>query len=380
MKPGRFIFFNHWKGPRKIIANTSFRFVGRKNTIVVLLYRPSPQIPEPSADAARKCYDACVFNVAMHREQMATGSVDLTWASTQALFMAISTLLWTLSYPEIRQEHSIDEVKGYLHIALEGVMISAQRWPGCESALHLYQSLISACLKSYGTTESFVVHSPSTHPSPVSTHDTATPPTMSSPSANSQHSVQTVTPASQLVSDADIKISLSREHTPTYSPVQNMAVPTSQSPLKQSNIPPTTSSPLAQPPPVQSAPLNHPLYDTRQPYAPPMTANYCDPNFDAGTPFNSFPSVVPGLPGWDPNYTAASTRESSLSYVGANVDPMFWMGTFGDQYSQYSNQPGPWRGRTLSQEEQVELMDSLADNIPDVSSLLVNHGTVSYHS
>jgi hypothetical protein len=312
----------------------------------------------------------------MHREQMATGSVDLTWVSTQALFMAISTLLWTLSYPEIRQEHSIDEVKGYLQIALEGVMISAQRWPGCESALHLYQSLISACLKSYGTTESFVVHSPSTHPSPVSTHETVTPPTMSSPSSNSHYSAQTVTPSSQLVSDADIKTSLSREHTPVYSPVQNMAVPTSQSPLKQSNIHPTTSSPLAQPPP---APLNHPLYDTRQPYAP-MNANYCDPNFDPGTPFNSFPSVVSGLPGWDPNYTMASTRGSSLSYVGANVDPMFWMGNFGDQYSQYSNQPGPWRGRTLSQEEQVELMDSLADNIPDVSSLLVNHGTVSYHS
>ncbi|KAH8697459.1 putative C6 transcription factor [Talaromyces proteolyticus] len=359
-------------------------FVGRKNTIVVMIYRPSPQIPEPTVDAARKCYDACVFNVSMHREQMSTGSVDLTWASTQALFMAISTLLWTLSYPEIRKEHSIDEVMNYLQIALEGVMISAQRWPGCESALQLYRSLITACLKSYDTMESFVVHSPSSHPSPVSTHDTITPPTMSSPSANSYYSVQTVTSASQLTPETETQSTPSRdpsaEPKPGLSPAQNTKVPTSQSPLNPPDFTLSTSTHnTSQTSPAQTTSLHPQLYENQEPYAH-MTAAYCDPNFDPATPFNSFPSVVPGLPGWDPNYTSASTTSGGLAYVEAAVDPMFWMGPFGGEYSQYSNQPGPWRGRTLSQEEQVELMDSLADNIPDVSSLLVNHGTVLYRS
>lgn len=46
----------------------------------------------------------------MHREQMITGSVDVTWIFTQSLFMAFNTVLWSLSYPEIRREHPIEEV------------------------------------------------------------------------------------------------------------------------------------------------------------------------------------------------------------------------------------------------------------------------------
>jgi hypothetical protein len=120
------------------------------------------------------------------------------------------------------------------------------------------------------------------------------------------------------------------------------------------------------------------MYNLTQPY--PLTANYLNSNFDPDTPFNTFPSVVPGLPGWDPNYTAASTTAGGLSYVDAMVDPMFWLGTIGDQYSQYSNQPFTWRERTLSQQEQMELMDTLEDNIPDVSAQLMNESTIYYRS
>jgi hypothetical protein len=356
----------------------AFRFVGRKNTIIVMLYRPSPQIPEPSVDAARKCYDACAFNVQMHRDQMTSGSVDLTWASTQALFMAISTMLWTLSYPDIRKEHGIEEVKDLLQIALEAVAISALRWPGCESALQLYRSLIAACLKAYDTVESFVVHTPSTQPSPISVQDVNTPPVMSSPSARSQYSVQTVISSGAAASDVHSRgpsAEPPRENTPNQ---DQPILPTSQPPSAAFDI--SSQAPVY---PV-SQPGNNKqtsrrsFYQNHQPYSQ-MYTSYGDPNFDPSTPFNAFPSVVPGFPGWDPSYTAVSTANIG-AYVEANDDPTFWMGPFGDQYSQYSNQPGPWRGRTLSQEEQVELMDSLADNIPDVSSLLTSNATIYYRS
>jgi hypothetical protein len=32
---------------------------------------------------------------------------------------ALNTVLWTLSYPEIRKEHTIEEVQGHLDMALE---------------------------------------------------------------------------------------------------------------------------------------------------------------------------------------------------------------------------------------------------------------------
>lgn len=358
----------------------SYRFVGRKNTMIVMLYRPSPQIPEPSVDAARKCYDACAFNMKMHMDQMSTGSVDLTWASAQSLFMAISTMLWTLSYPDIRVEHDIEEVKSYLQIALEAVAISAQRWPGCESALHLYKSLITACLKAYDTVESFVVHTPSTQPSPVSVQDMTTPPFISSPSANSQQSVQTVVTAATTTSDTYF----SHSRQPSTEPVQK-PTPIQEQPNTPASQP--SSSPVYMPSQAYNLPdaqlankqvhrgnIHHSQHPNTQ-----MYASYGDPNFDPSTPFNNFPSVVPGLPGWDPNYTAMPVTTSG-EYANMIADSTYWIGPFGDQCSQYSNQPGPWRGRTLSQEEQIELMDSLADNIPDVSSMLMNDTTIYYRS
>lgn len=348
--------------------------------MVIMLYRPSPQLPEPSIHAARRCYEASAFNVGMHREQMATGSIDLTWVSTQSLIMAINTMLWTLSYPDIRREHPLDEVQSYLRVALDGLMLAAPRWPGCESALRLYRSLIAACLKAYETADSFVVHSPSNQPSPASAHDIATPPPMSSPSStttNSLYSINTVTPGHGM-SDVESHGTGSRgpsAEPPHVSPAQAPTMPVSQPQIKPSHpVPgiPTDQTPQSQPVQGQQ------MYNLTQPY--PLTANYLNSNFDPDTPFNTFPSVVPGLPGWDPNYTAASTTAGGLSYVDAMVDPMFWLGTIGDQYSQYSNQPFTWRERTLSQQEQMELMDTLEDNIPDVSAQLMNESTIYYRS
>jgi hypothetical protein len=295
--------------------------------------------------------------------------------------MAISTMLWTLSYPDIRIEHDIEEVKSYLQIALEAVAISAQRWPGCESALQLYKSLIAACLKSYDTAESFVVHTPSTQPSPISVQDMTTPPCISSPSAKSQQSVQTVVTAATTTSDTDRYFSNSRG--PSTEPLQNYT-PVQE----QSNTPAShpSSSPIYMPSQAYTLPNTHlaskqhhrrNMHHGQHPNTQ-MYAAYGDPSFDPSTPFNTFPSVVPGLPGWDPNYAAVPVTTSGG--YDMNADSTFWMGPFGDQYSQYSNQPGPWRGRTLSQEEQIELMDSLADNIPDVSSMLTNDTTIYYRS
>jgi hypothetical protein len=346
--------------------------------MIVMLFRPSPQIPERSVHAARMCYDASVFNVAMQREQIATGSVDLTWAFTQSLFMAINTILWSLSYPEIRNEHPIEEVRSHLKVALEGVALASERWPGVTSALHLYKHLVAACLKAYDTRESFVVHSPSNHPSPASAQDVTTPANVPSPSNSttaSFYSMQNVR-TGPTISDNESYGSGSRG--PSAEP------PPQFPPAATSSVPMTTTHQAAFPPHTSQGPsppsLQERIYNA-EPYAP-APVGYSGV-FDPATPFNSFPSVVPGLSGWDPNYTAASTTASHLACVDASVDPMFWLGSIGDQYSQYSNQPFPvtaWRGRTLSQQEQLELMDALADNIPDVSAQLMDETAIFYHS
>jgi hypothetical protein len=117
--------------------------------MIVFLFRPSPQVPRPSLRAAKQCYAACQYNIYMHRQQIKSRSVELTWIFTQSIFMAINTILWTLSYYEIRREHSKEEVTKHLEVALECISLAIERWPGVASALDLYTSLIEACLKIY---------------------------------------------------------------------------------------------------------------------------------------------------------------------------------------------------------------------------------------
>ena len=124
-------------------------FIARYNTMVVFLYRPSPQVPRPSLSAARKCFDACKYNIYRQRTQMIKNEVDLTWIFTQSLFMAINTMLWSLSYEEVRREHHHEDVEEHFKVAMEAINLASERWPGVASAIVLYQNLINAILGIY---------------------------------------------------------------------------------------------------------------------------------------------------------------------------------------------------------------------------------------
>ena len=354
------------------------------NTIIILMYRPSPQIPEPSVQAAKICYEASTYNIAMHKEQMVAGSVDMTWIFTQSLFMALNTVLWSLSYPEIRKEHPIEEVQGHLDMALEVVVFSAERWPGVQSAFLLYKRLVAACLKAYTTEESFVVHSPSNHPTPTSSHDVATSPAMSSPSSTtttSRHSqaYQVYNPSYGGSSSAG---TLSRGHSADPSlPISSSSTsPVYNADFVEGNVvaPAVPDSHIHQAP----ASLDRISHHTPQGYFS-FPSLYSDLSIDPNTPFNTMPSIVPGLQGWDPNFSLAPPTAGHLAYSDASLDPMQWTSPFGNQYSQYFNEPFPlpnWRERTLSQQEQIELLASLEQNIPDVSAQLVQESNAFYQS
>jgi len=79
--------------------------------MIVFLFRPSPQVPKPSVRAAILCYDASAYNIKMQDRQMDNPSVDITWIFLQSLFMAVNTILWTISYPEVRTLHSKEELE-----------------------------------------------------------------------------------------------------------------------------------------------------------------------------------------------------------------------------------------------------------------------------
>lgn len=318
--------------------------------MIVLLFRPSPQVPQPSVRAARLCYEASVFNVYMQRNQIATKSVDLTWIFTQSLFMALNTILWSLSYPEIRQEHPREEVQKHLDTVLEAIRLASERWPGVASALELYTNLVTACLKVYdGSSDtSYVVTSPSNKASPASSQDVTTPPPMSSPSSvvtGSAHStvpLEYPSPFGYMI-DNNSNPAYSDQISPDQSPVQFM----------RQMGPPSVSAP-AMPQPVQNN-------GYRQPPSFQFTTTSQTPTFDPNSFYNTFPSIMPGLQHWDPDFSSPSATSNTLAMAAPMYDPSYYLGSIGEQYSQYLHAPyiSEQAMQSLNQEQQSELMNSL---------------------
>jgi hypothetical protein len=85
----------------------------------------------------------------MHEKQMQVGNVDTTWIFTQAMFMNVNTILWALSFEPVRLEYPREEVERDLAVALESIKTASFRWPGVESALELYNTLIPAYMRIY---------------------------------------------------------------------------------------------------------------------------------------------------------------------------------------------------------------------------------------
>lgn len=301
------------------LSETWFR--GRYNTMIVFLYRPSPQIPKPSVDAARRCYEASVFNIHMQRKQIASKSVDLTWIFTQSLFMALNAILWALSYPEIRKGNPKAGVEKVIDVAKEAMHLASERWPGVESALELYHNLIAACLKAYdGDSEtSYVVDSTTNKTSPASFQDAVTPPLPSPLGLN--YSIPTLQ---------------RNQKAPQMSPSGYV----DQDKAHQARISPTPSDYSAESAfsgSYQSMTSPQPSFGFSNPYQPSA--------LDPDSMYNSFFSMLPVF-------------QSHLTTDYSNGQ---YLGSIGEQYSQYLHAPyiSQQPLQPLNQEQQIELMRNL---------------------
>ncbi|CCU81631.1 fungal specific transcription factor domain-containing protein [Blumeria hordei DH14] len=124
-------------------------FFGRYQTMILMLFRPSPQVPQPMPRSAIMCYNAASFNVKSLNKQIKTAMVDITWIFVLTLYQALNILLWTTSYPEIRALHSKEELEEDIQIAIEAILMCRERWPGTDSTAQLYAKIGEACLRSY---------------------------------------------------------------------------------------------------------------------------------------------------------------------------------------------------------------------------------------
>ncbi|KAK9415317.1 putative Zn(2)-C6 fungal-type domain-containing protein [Seiridium unicorne] len=151
-------------------------FTGRYHTMVVALYRPSPQVPKPSANSAIRCFASVAFVINISSKQVMASAIDITWVFLLTLYMSVNTILWTVaSYPEVRSAHPRDEVQELINVCLDIIDSCAERWPGTSAASKLYAKFAEACLKSYEARGTPMLSTSSILGTPPSQPDTNSP-------------------------------------------------------------------------------------------------------------------------------------------------------------------------------------------------------------
>lgn len=329
------------------------------------MYRPSPQVPRPSVQAAISCYDACQFNIYMTQKQIETKSVDMTWIFVQSIFMCINTMLWTLSYSEVRRVHSREEVEGHLEVAIESIRLSSDRWPGVASAMELYYNLIGACMKIFDKDGDV----PITAASPS---DTAS--VVSSNIVDGINRSRTTSPAT--ASTASVSTPSDKVPTPFgYLPNQNQPL------FNFSNAPSNSSNPFNTSPSAQSASLHNPSqqHPQHQPYTDLSPKNSMDSNipifsYPPTTQFTALPTTFAELPQWTPTFSMPQAETYGMPTLPL-TSPFYneaYAANQGYEVADYLN-PG-WsqetRGTGLTHEQQMQLMQDFemneAKNIEDM--------------
>lgn len=97
------------------------------------------------------------------------------------------------------------------------------------------------------------------------------------------------------------------------------------------------------------------------------------PNFDPHSVNNEFPSPTPGLPDWNLEIAPDPSYSDFEVYRDVAMGTRPWLGSFGDEYSQYMQQayyPSPEGMQILSEQQQLELMAALEhDGLPEILPL-----------
>lgn len=128
--------------------------MGRYHTMVITMYRPSPQLPKPSSESAQRCFESAKYVLCLSHAQVKRGSVDLTWVFLLVIYMVLNTLLWTISsYPEVRAKYPRDQAEELVEAALDIIRQCYERWPGSSAASDLYVVFAKACMQSYDVKE-----------------------------------------------------------------------------------------------------------------------------------------------------------------------------------------------------------------------------------
>ncbi|PWI66652.1 hypothetical protein PCL_04790 [Purpureocillium lilacinum] len=124
-------------------------FTGFYHQMRIVMYRPSPQVPKPSPQAAKICFESAAYVLKQSQKQIEGGNVSITWLFLLTLNAALNAILWSTSYLEVRRQHPKEEVEAVVNMSLMSLDKCVERWPDTAYTSELYGIISKACLQSY---------------------------------------------------------------------------------------------------------------------------------------------------------------------------------------------------------------------------------------
>ncbi|KAL4987428.1 fungal-specific transcription factor domain-containing protein [Aspergillus falconensis] len=116
-------------GVHTLSGTTVQRLELKFHQCIMLLYRPSPQIPHPRLEAIQACFNSAMSIIQIHGELHRFSNMECSWLSAHSIFVAAITMLYCLwTYPAVRGPTSLEECLSRAEKAVNLLSFLGQWW------------------------------------------------------------------------------------------------------------------------------------------------------------------------------------------------------------------------------------------------------------
>jgi len=117
---------------------------------VMLLYRPSPQIPHPSTEAIQACFSSAMDIISIYADLHRFLNMECSWLSAHSILVAAITVLYCLcSHPAVRGTTPVETCLKRAELAHELLSFLGQSWSVADEAGLKLDRLITATREAY---------------------------------------------------------------------------------------------------------------------------------------------------------------------------------------------------------------------------------------
>ncbi|KAH8653882.1 hypothetical protein BX600DRAFT_527177 [Xylariales sp. PMI_506] len=120
----------------------------RYHSLKMLLMRPSPAIPNPSAESLKWCYDSCRSCINLYYQMYREDLLIYSWTTLHSLLLSIVTMLYCIrAAPSITGSIDADLLMSDLCSSLGLLSAAGEHWPGAKRCRNALDDLASEAVR-----------------------------------------------------------------------------------------------------------------------------------------------------------------------------------------------------------------------------------------